>query len=441
MIQRITTTLLMAVLLAGCPPKGTAPVKDTALEEKELLIIYSGNTFGELKPCGCDKEEEQGGIERRMSYLKSTRTATTLLVDLGDNFKEATRQGKLKAEYLIASMLRMEYDAVTIGEKDLVYGNGFLKNLGPVPWVSSNIAIEGISFPPYRVKQFKNGLKVAVLAVSGPDLFYGAHDSNLKVNGALEAVKRVLPGLIATERPHLVVLLSHMAREQGLKLLEVEGVDVVINGHIETDSDKIDMAPVQKGQKVFVQPGPLGQKMGELRIAWSAGGARVFDQKMVRLDSKIAFDPEMVSLYEAYNTKVEDLFLAALAEKRRKKSAPVYATEKTCLTCHAASHKVWAASRHGHAYETLKRVNKSYDPECLICHTTGFNEPGGFISEIDTPDLKNVQCEMCHGPRLQHAQAPRGGFAKLAVQSCQRCHMPKHSPKFNYGRYWPRVQH
>ena len=158
--------LFTAVLLAGCstqapaPAASAVPVMDTSLAGKELLIIYTGNTFGELKPCGCDKEEEQGGIERRMSYLKSARTANTLLVDLGDNFKEATRQGKLKAEYLIASMLRMQYDAVTLGEKDLVYGYPFLSDLGPVPWVSSNIAIEGISLPPYRIKQFENGLKV-----------------------------------------------------------------------------------------------------------------------------------------------------------------------------------------------------------------------------------------------------------------------------------------
>jgi len=441
MIQRISILLLTMVLLAGCPPKSSNGVRNALLEGKELLIIYTGNTFGELKPCGCDKEEEQGGIERRMSYLKSARTANTLLVDLGDNFKEATRQGKLKAEYLTDSMLRMQYDAITLGEKDLVYGNKFLRDLGPVPWVSSNIAIEGISLPPYRIKQFASGLKVAVLAVSDADLFYASPDSNVKVGDALHSVERILPDLIALERPHLVVLLSHMRREQGLQLLEVAGVDVVINGHIETDADQIDMTPVVKGQKVFVQPSPLGQKMGELRITWAAGESKVYDQKMVRLDAKVPFDPEMASLYEEYNAKVEDLFLASLAEKRRKKSAPVYATEKTCLTCHAPAHQAWTASRHGHAYETLRKVNKSYDPECLICHTTGFNQPGGFISEIDTPSLKNVQCEMCHGPRLQHSQAPKGGFAHLAVQACQRCHVPKHSPKFNYGRYWPRIQH
>ena len=56
-------------------------------------------------------------------------------------------------------------------------------------------------------------------------------------------------------------------------------------------------------------------------------------------------------------------------------------------------------SRHSHAYETLNRVNKAFDPECLSCHVTGWGENGGFISEVDTPKLKNVQCEVCHSQR------------------------------------------
>ena len=64
---------------------------------RELVIVYSGNTLGELKPCGCAKEEDQGGFERRLTYLKQVfaNSKNILLVDTGDNFKEpSTRQGK-----------------------------------------------------------------------------------------------------------------------------------------------------------------------------------------------------------------------------------------------------------------------------------------------------------------------------------------------------------
>ena len=94
-----------------------------AAELKNFLIVYTGNLLAELKPCGCAKEEDQGGIERRMQYLKDLRKnkPNLLLVDTGDHFKEPTRQGKLKAETLMKATEMMSYDYVALGERDLVY--------------------------------------------------------------------------------------------------------------------------------------------------------------------------------------------------------------------------------------------------------------------------------------------------------------------------------
>jgi len=190
-----------------------------------------------------------------------------------------------------------------------------------------------------------------------------------------------------------------------------------------------------------VQPGPLGQKMGELRVRINPGGEKTYQQKMVRLGSKALMDPEMTQLYDAYNAKVEELFMATLAAKHKQKQGRVYATDQTCLTCHSKEHDIWSKTGHGRAYAALQEVNKSFDPECLACHTVGFGKPGGFISEIDTPELKNVQCEMCHRARLEHIQNPQGGFAQEARTACSQCHVKKHSPKFNFDQYWPRIRH
>lgn len=179
--------------------------------------------------------------------------------------------------------------------------------------------------------------------------------------------------------------------------------------------------------------------MGELLV--SVASKNKFKQRMVRLDSKIDMDQEMTALYDKYNEQVEEIFFASMKAKRKKKQTAVFATETTCQTCHAETHKQWKDSRHGSAYDTLLRVNKAFDPECLVCHTTGFNEPGGFISEVDTPELKNVQCEVCHGPRKKHAESPSGGFAAEARQACNKCHVRNHSPNFNFETYWPKIRH
>ena len=223
----------------------------------------------------------------------------------------------------------------------------------------------------------------------------------------------------------LVVLLTHMDREKALRFLGMDGVDVVINGHIEKDTDIIDMKPVQKDGKIFVQPGPRGQKMGELRVTFDSQGKKSFEQKMVPLGSKIPLNPEMEALYEIYNKEVEDLFFASLSQRKNNKKK-IFATEKVCKTCHSEIHKTWEASRHGSAYDTLRKVNKAFDPECLICHVTGMNQPGGFISEIDTPELMHIQCEVCHGPALKHSQAPAAGFGQKARQACKK--LPRQKP-------------
>ena len=432
--------VFLAVVSVFGPGSACSEKLNAENDPARLLIIYTGNTLGELKPCGCAKEEDQGGIERRMSYLNETRAreTNTLVVDTGDNFKEPTRQGKIKARYLMQAMGEMKYDAVTLGDHDFVYGDAFIGEFADIPWLMSNME-SSLPLSKVRIKDFDGGLKAAVIAVADPGLLYGSQHSESRVEDPVETVKLQIRELSKTELPDLVVVMTHMQRDKALSILDIDGVDVVINGHIENDTDLIDMNPVQKNGKIFVQPGPRGQKMGELLVSIE-GGKNTFEQKMVPLGSKVSSNPEMTALYEVYNKEVEDLFFASLSKRRNKKKI-TFATEKVCSTCHPKIHATWQNSRHGKAYDTLRKINKAFDPECLVCHVTGLNETGGFISEIDTPELKNVQCEVCHGPALKHAQAPAPGFGNQARQACNKCHVKNHSPRFNFDTYWEKIKH
>ena len=130
-----------------------------AAESKKLLVVYTGNLLAELKPCGCAKEEDQGGIGRRMQYLKDLRKnkPNLLLVDTGDHFKEPTRQGKLKALTLMKATEKMGYDAVALGERDLVYGSRFLQDHS-IPFISGNIELEDLPLKKSQTKEFKLSL-------------------------------------------------------------------------------------------------------------------------------------------------------------------------------------------------------------------------------------------------------------------------------------------
>ena len=161
---------------------------------RELLIVYSGNTFGELNPCGCAKEEDQGGFERRMTYLKqvSINTKNTLLVDTGDSFKEPSRQGKIKASYIMQAMSKMKYDAVIPGDKDLVYGEAFLNDGQSIPWLLSNAKLGKINLPQTRGKKFENGLTVAMLAIVDPELYYGAEHYGGRITDPKKSAEKLV---------------------------------------------------------------------------------------------------------------------------------------------------------------------------------------------------------------------------------------------------------
>ena len=430
---------IFLIFISGCLSQ--APNRTSSDGFREVLIVYTGNLLAELKPCGCSKEEDQGGIERRMQYLKNTREEhpQILLVDTGDHFKEPTRQGKLKAETLLTATEQMQYDAVALGEHDLLYGSQFLQDRTEIPWLTGNLNIEHFKPDRARIKTFANGLKVGVLAIAEPSLFYDHF--GLSIDNPKQTVLSQIASMREKEKPDLIVLLTHAERQTALSYLDLKGIDIIINGHIVNESDVIDMKPVRKNGKIFVQSSPKGQKMGELRVHIEPDGQKSVKHAMVKLDSSVKFAPEMVELYKEYNDKIEAIFFESLAGKRNNSKQAVYTGESVCKTCHQAEHKVWSASRHGRAYATLRKINKAFDPECLTCHVVGFNLAGGFISELDTPGLKNVQCEVCHGPGREHASNPQAGFGNRASEACKKCHIKSHSPRFSFADYWPKIKH
>ncbi len=438
--MKITLFCSIALIFLACV--SSLPASD--LDPKTVQILYTGNTLGELKPCGCAREEDQGGIERRARLIRDLRKKEKNLIflDSGDSFKEPSRQGRIKAKFLMQSMELMNYDAVALGDKDLVYGNAFFNQWKKIPFVASNLKLSGVDYiPEFKIRNLENGMKIVILALADPELFYLGGDQTVSIAPARETLDRVLPVVLKKERPDLTILLTHMKKEKALSFAGIPGINVIVNGNIETEEDIIDMEPQKKSGTIFVQAGPRGQKVGDLKVTLNRGGNISFSHQMIKLDSHVNFDSEMVKLYEKYNEEIEDLFLESLAAKRKKNKDKVYAGEKECKKCHEQAYKAWTKSRHGHAYATLKRVNKAFDPECLICHTVGFNKLGGFISEVDTPYLKNVQCEECHGSALDHIKSPKKGWSLKVKAACNKCHVKNHSPNFNFSAYWPKIKH
>ncbi|MFQ5628736.1 MAG: cytochrome c family protein [bacterium] len=96
-----------------------------------------------------------------------------------------------------------------------------------------------------------------------------------------------------------------------------------------------------------------------------------------------------------------------------------YIGTKKCKKCHLKQAKSWAKTNMANAYDLLKPgvraeqktkvgldPEKDYtaDAECLPCHTTGYDKPGGFVSLEETPQRAGVSCEMCHGAGSEYTK-------------------------------------
>jgi hypothetical protein len=112
-----------------------------------------------------------------------------------------------------------------------------------------------------------------------------------------------------------------------------------------------------------------------------------------------------------------------------------------CTSCHQEERAFWDGTRHSKAYPTLVRQNKQYNLECVGCHVTGYEAPGGStVSHVGV--LENVQCETCHGPGSRHLGNPADKTLLVPpVKSlCVKCHHPPHvNASWNVDEAWKLV--
>ena len=168
-----------------------------------------------------------------------------------------------------------------------------------------------------------------------------------------------------------------------------------------------------------------------------------FALTQVRIRKKLACDTEIQAAKTAYSRAAGEANLAAAKDAHPAKPAPGqpgYVGSEACSDCHAEADEFWQKTRHAGAWETLETYGKQYDYECIGCHVTGWDQPGGSTL-ADNQSLRDVQCEVCHGPGSIHVakmgeDRPRTIRRAPAEALCAtQCHTTQHSDTFQYEAY------
>lgn len=145
-----------------------------------------------------------------------------------------------------------------------------------------------------------------------------------------------------------------------------------------------------------------------------------------------AIDAQLASYYAAVNEHNRASFKDRLPPPVGPAQAS-YIGVDACTKCHAAPRAVWDRTPHARAYATLSSQFKQFNLDCVGCHVTGYEKPGGS-AVVHVDDLENVQCEVCHGPGSRHALDP-GDKTRIvgrpSPSACLECHHPPHVEQFD----------
>jgi hypothetical protein len=117
-----------------------------------------------------------------------------------------------------------------------------------------------------------------------------------------------------------------------------------------------------------------------------------------------------------------------------------YVGSEVCAKCHESEYTNYTkSSKKSHSFKSVMRMKKGLSEselkDCYACHTTGYGKPGGFVSEEETPKLKNAGCEVCHGPGSRHVQTqdPKDIESKVKADLCKSCHNSERIDAFRYN--------
>ena len=446
LVSLLVSTVLVSAGLVGCGGGGhssmplgamheaadVAPtpvaVKPFAMGQPDLVLLITGRTSGMLEVCNCRGSDMPGGLSRRSGMFVSYRKAFphTVAIDGGDFLY--IDNDKTRNEYLLRAYAILKYDALVMGDQELGVPQDELSHMldgKRLPLLSTNVDIVAADSTKGAVN-FASRVgtpRVAVLsAVDDDALKYATPEVRKSLKFNEQALAQGIEA--ARKEGRLVVVVAHGGDELTDKVAAMPGVGLVIRAHTAVSDPKLryvkNVPVVKVGGNEYV---------GAVAIKMDKGTIKNIEYRLETVDTHWPMDTRTYQVYQAY----------AAAEMRRaldaeRKTGLDYVTSATCGECHKQAYASWQKTRHAHAYKTLTDANRQGDPNCLMCHTSGFGTAKGFYTIEKTPQLANVNCQDCHRFNVDEHRKPGYKFAKVDENICTTCHTPVTAPNFNYDK-------
>lgn len=453
----------------------------------KVALVFTGQQWGFLEPCGCSGlENQKGGLIRRYSLLKQLAGQgwPVAPIDAGNQVRRFGRQSEIKFATTYEGLAKMQYCAIAFGPDDLRLPATELVVVtaptgdAPSTFVCANVTVLDPAYTSQYLVIEKGGKRIGVTAVLGERNQQLVNNSEITFRPAEEALTDVWPKLRAA-KCDLYVLIAHATMEESIALAKKFPQFPLVVSTGGAGEPTLQPDAIQDTKSQLIQVGTKG--MYACVVGMFDDPAQPLRYQRVPLDARFPDSEEMLQLLANYQDQLKEEGLEGLGIRPQPHpTGREFAGSESCKECHAKAWKVWkeglpdAPAKHSHAYATLQKppkrakIPRNFDPECLSCHVVGWNSQKyfpyktGYLSLEETPQLTDVGCENCHGPGKQHVDAENGDVElsddqikqrqqdmvlklKDAEQKCLECHDLDNSPAFQeegaFDRYWAKIKH
>ena len=473
-----------------------------AAPERKLTIFYTAEVHGTPEPCGCTSDP-LGDVARYAALVRAAgRTGAVLLVDGGGlSLPESSTPKEQQANAARAAFLGDALGhigppfAAGLAETDVMTHSTVI---APERIASNVSRVKNVA--PSRLETV-GGVRVGILGVADPALAGGigatAEDPVTAAKREAAALRakgaEILIALAPIEKP----LARRVAREAGVDLVvlgrqvgkgmdraekvgnsflvasadelqRVGRIDIVWRGkgpladaggpdaaalrrvEIDRQVGRLDdelkaWSAASGGDQAFIaakraERAALLAERGKLDAPWKAPEGTYFTNRLIPLRRSLPRDEKVAAAMRKL-----DGTIAAINLKNAKPPPPpepgraYYVGDDKCTGCHKTAAAFWKKTVHAHAWQTLVEGGKQNDYKCVSCHVTGYGEVGG-TSLGHTKNLRDVQCEVCHGPGSKHVaeegtEDPPAVHRDTPASTCTVCHTEQHSDTFQYDAY------
>ncbi|MBM4042961.1 MAG: hypothetical protein FJ290_31110 [Planctomycetes bacterium] len=426
---------MLGLLISSAAAFGFGGEEGPAAGHK-VTLFYTSDIRGRLVPAACE-EGELGGVARMATLFRQWAKdhPDAILVDAGNaTVGDHPQAAEAINRSTLAALGKMGYAVVNCADNEAALGPQALAALAKgqtFAFVSANLVRNDgapAGFRPHAVVK-RGDTRVAFIGLAtGPRI--------IEPGEALAAALRDLGG-----QADLIVVLAHLEPEQMHALAKKhQRVNAFLGGRAAT-SAPCDIV----GNTLIAYLGDNGCTVGRLEAQFPPGGRPAARWRVALLGPEVAAAEEMEPLVAEFRKAIGDARPPGADWDPKMPCTSSFVGADVCRLCHIKEFFAWQKTQHAGAYVTLLQKGKRDDPQCLACHATGMDMPGGFdparqkappprAKQAPLDPLKGVGCESCHGGSRRHlgialkdrvaAKAAPQLRSGEAVRNCQRCHAP-----------------